>query len=101
MQITFFDEGVNRIWYRPSNFLEGLEVKIRLWDPDLMRSLYIDFTELEEGLYYLDYSFNKRGPWVGIIYENDTKITSTTFTVGMRRPGIVRYNQNEHNSLIS
>ena len=89
--VVFFDGGINRVWYRPVNFLEGLDVKLRLWDPDLIKKDLIDFTELEEGLYYLDYSFNKRGSWIGIVYEDEVKVTSTTFNIGMRRPGIVRY----------
>lgn len=89
--IVYFDIGVNRIWYRPASFAEGLGIQIQLWDPDLVKREVANFTELEEGLYYLDYNFNKRGSWVGIVYENDVKKISTTFAVGMREFGIVRY----------
>lgn len=93
--IVYFDEGINRIWYRPVNFQIGLDVQLRLWDPDLSKKNLQKFTEFEEGLYYLDYNFDQRGTWMGIIYENEIKITANTFSVGMRQPGIVRYIKKE------
>lgn len=89
--VIYFDEGINRVWYRPSGFQTGLNIHLQLWDPDLNKKNLQDFIEFEEGLYYLDYSFNKRGSWIGIVYEDETKTGSSTFNVGMRRPGIVRY----------
>lgn len=93
--IVYFDEGVNRVWYRPLSFQTGLDVQLRLWNPDLEEQDLQNFTEFEEGLYYLNYDFNKRGTWMGIIYENGIKRTANTFSVGMQRPGIVRYIKKE------
>lgn len=89
--IIYFDEGINRVWYKSIGFRIGLSIQLQLWDPDLDKKNLQDFIEFEEGLYYLDYSFNKRGSWIGIAYENGIKTESSTFNVGMRRPGIVRY----------
>lgn len=89
--VVYFDEGINRVWYRPTGFKIGLNVQLRLWDPDLNKMDLQSFTELEEGLYYLDYNFCKRGLWVGIVYENGTKIGSSTFNIGIPWPGVVRY----------
>lgn len=89
--VVYFDEGVNRVWYKSVNFNVGLSVQLRLWDPDLNKKGLQEFNELEEGLYYLDYNFCKRGIWIGIVYENGTKVTSSTFNVGIQWPGIVRY----------
>lgn len=87
--IVYFDEGVNRVWYKPANFQTGLAVTIRLYDPDLKLRVPTQFTEFQEGLYYVDFNFDKRGSWIGIVYENGVKVTSDTFSVGMSRPGIV------------
>ena len=89
--VVYFDEGVNRVWYRPIGFKTGLSVQLQLWSPDLNKKELQTFTELEEGLYYLDYNFSCSGTWVGIVYENGTKVGSSTFGVGIQWPGIVRY----------
>lgn len=93
--LTYFDEGINKVWYSPSDFQTGLNVQLQLWDPKLDKKDLQDFTEFKEGLYYLDYDFNKRGTWIGIIYENGNKVTSSPFSIGMRRPGIVIYKKKE------
>lgn len=93
--LTYFDEGINRVWYRPSNFQTGLNIQLRLWDPKLGKRNLQDFIEFEEGLYYLDHDFNQRGTWIGIVYENGVKVTSSTFSIGMRRPGVVIYKKKE------
>ena len=94
--LTYFDEGISRVWYSPSNFQTGLDIQLRLWDPKLGKKDLQDFTEFEEGLYYLDYDFDQRGTWIGIVYENGNKITSSSFSIGMRRPGIVIHKKRIH-----
>ena len=91
--LTYFDEGINRVWYSPSNFRTGLDIQLRLWNPKLDKKDLQNFTEFEEGLYYLDYDFDQRGTWIGIVYENGVKATSSPFSIGMRRPGIVVHNK--------
>jgi len=88
--VIYFDEGINRVFYRPPNFGTGLTIAIQLWDAHLQKRPLRIFKELEEGLYYLDYDFNQRGNWVGIVYENGEKETSQTFQIGMARPGVIK-----------
>ena len=90
--VVYFDEGINRIWYASLTFQTGLVITCYLWDPNLIESGLHTFTEFKEGLYYFDFNFNKRGSWVGLFYENEVKKIPQTFSVGMSRPGIVRYN---------
>jgi len=44
-----------------------------LWSPNLVKSDLQTFTEIEEGLYYLDYDFATAGAWPLIIYEDGSK----------------------------
>lgn len=89
--VIYFDEGINRVWYRPTGFRIGLNVQLQLWNSNLNKKNLQTFIELEEGLYYLDYNFDQRGTWVGIVYENGVKVGSSTFGIGIQWPGIVRY----------
>lgn len=62
--------GSNRIVYKATDFKAGVAVTAHLWSPSLAKSELQMFTELEEGLYYLDHDFAEAGSWPLIVYEN-------------------------------
>lgn len=76
-----YKTGINRIVYKAQGFAEGKAVKAYLWSPSLEKSALQTFTEIELGLYYLDYNFTSAGTWIGLFYENDIAKTFGTFRV--------------------
>lgn len=91
--IIYFNGGRNRVWYRATKFQSGLDIKIKLVGPDFSVFPLTDLVEWKnEGVYWFDFNFDKRGTWLGIIYENGAKITSNTFHIDVIQPGIITHN---------
>lgn len=76
-----FIEGRNRVVYKSEGFKTDLTVTVKFWDPFLETTPLIQFTELGEGLYYLDFNFNHEGTWIGLLYENGVKKGTQTYKV--------------------
>ncbi len=62
--------GVNRIVYKAWGFSTGKTVTAYLWSPTLEKSALQTLSEIELGLYYLDFSFSSVGPWLVLFYED-------------------------------
>ena len=73
--------GVNRIIYKSENFATGKTVTAYFWNPSLAKSALQTFTEIELGLYYLDYNFSVAGTFIGLFYENAVAKTFHPFRV--------------------
>ena len=73
--------GVERIAYKAKGFATGKTVTAYIWSPTLVKSLEQALTELEDGIYYLDYNFSTEGSHIGIFYEDGVPQTFTTFRV--------------------
>ena len=58
-----------------------MTVTAYIWNPSLVKSDLQTFTEVELGLYYLDYNFTVSGTYFGIFYEDDVAKTSGVFRV--------------------
>jgi|SRR3972149_1496652 len=65
-----FQKGIERIVYKSKNFITGKVITAYIWSPSLVKSSLQLLTELEDGLYYLDYNFNETGTFFGIFHEN-------------------------------
>lgn len=78
-----YEQSRKRIFYKANNFATDKTVTAYLWDPNLNKSSLQTFTELEEGLYYLDYTFDKEGSYVGKFYEDDIPTVSGVFDIVM------------------
>jgi len=78
--------GVNRIVYRSVKFATGLTVTAYIWSPTLVKSALQTFTEVELGLYYLDYDFASLGTYFGLFYENTVAKASGVFRVTRLAP---------------
>ncbi|GAH60534.1 unnamed protein product, partial [marine sediment metagenome] len=78
-----YTTGVNRIVYRSVGFATGLTVTAHFWSPATppVRSGLQTFTEVELGLYRLDYNFASLGTYFGLFYETAVATTSGVFRV--------------------
>jgi len=76
-----YSTGSNRVIYTAENFGTGKTVTAYFWNPSLVKSALQTFTEIELGLYYLDYSFASLGAYVGLFYENAVAKTTGVFRV--------------------
>lgn len=75
-----YKRGVNRLFYQPSSFHSAV-VEAYFYTPKLVKTETYIFTELENGLYYLDYKFEDIGEYLGIFFEDSIKIASKVFKV--------------------
>lgn len=73
--------GANRLIYKAQNFATGITVTAYFWNPSLVKSALQTFTEIELGLYYLDYNFTQVGTYGALFYENGVKKTMGTYRV--------------------
>jgi len=73
--------GVSRILYKAEGFATGKTVTGYFWNPSLTKSALQTFTELEQGLYYLDYDFTVTGTYLSLFYENSVAKASGVFRV--------------------
>lgn len=85
-----YSTGVHRLSYQSIGFLEGVDVTCHIWNPTGEQSTLQIFTELVEGLYFLDYDFVKYGVYTVIVYEGGVKKKSNTYRI-QAPPGIVRH----------
>ena len=76
-----YTTGTNRIAYRAESFATGKTVTAFIWSPALVKSALQTFTEVELGLYYLDYNFASIGTYLGLFYENAVAKASGVFRV--------------------
>jgi len=76
-----YSTGTNRILYRAETFGTEKTVTAYFWNPSLEKSDLQTFTEIEQGLYYLDYNFASEGTYIGLFYEDGTKKASQVFRV--------------------
>jgi len=67
--ISFDSTGTQRLVYKSETFVESLTVTAYLWSPSLVKSDLQTFTEVEDGLYYLDYNFSVTGTYIGLFME--------------------------------
>jgi len=81
-----YTTGANRIVYRSVGFAAGLTVTAYIWSPTLVRSALQTFTEVELGLYYLDYDFASVGTYMGTFYEGGVATASGVFRVTRLAP---------------
>jgi len=61
--------GQNRIVYQTKSF-NTVEVTAYIYNPDLEQSELYTLSELEPGIYYLDYAFNRIGDYIMVTFEN-------------------------------
>jgi len=76
-----YTTGVNRIAYKSENFGTGKTVTAYFWNPSLIKSDLQTFTEIELGLYYLDYDFVNAGTYIGLFHEDGIAKTFGVFRV--------------------
>lgn len=76
-----YTTGVNRIIYKAEGFATGKTVTGYLWSPAKVKSSLQAFTELELGLYYLDFDFASAGTWTGVFFEGGVAKTPGVFRV--------------------
>jgi len=79
-----------RLFYKAAGFKEGITVTGYFIQPDLSKTAMLAFTELYDGIYYLDFDFAKCGPYCGIFFENTIPSIVQVFRQG-RYPGIIEY----------
>jgi len=77
----YYNTGTNRIVYKSQDFTTGLTVTGYIWSPSLVKSALQTFTEVEGGLYYLDYNFTAFGIWFGKFYEDGVATIHGNFSV--------------------
>lgn len=72
-----FGTGISRLFYRAAKNQTGLTVTAYLWSPATppAKSALQTFTELEGGIYYLDFNFTAYGAWAALFYENGQPTT--------------------------
>ena len=56
---VLYTTGANRIVYKAESFGASKTVTAYFWNPSLEKSSLQTFTEIELGLYYLDYDFEE------------------------------------------
>ena len=67
---TYLGIATHRIIYKAVGFAPGKTVTAYIWSPALVKSAEQTFTEVSDGIYYLDYAFLSEGTYFGIFYEN-------------------------------
>lgn len=79
--IQFYSIGTDRIVYKSVDFKTGKNVTVYVWDPDLNKSGLKTLTEIEDGLYYIDYTFHEEGVYIGLFHEDGVPTITSTFRV--------------------
>jgi len=74
--------GKNRVFYKASNFQEGLTVSAYVVNPDLTESDNFNLVEIADGIYYFDYVFKQYGKYGCLIRENGEKKLFVAIQVG-------------------
>jgi len=78
---TYFGIATHRIIYKASSFGLGKTVTAYIWNPSLAKSALQTFTEVSDGLYYLDYAFAVSGTHFGVFYEGGVATLSGVFRI--------------------
>ena len=78
---TYYGAGTHRIVYKSISFATGLTVTAYICNDNLDKSALQTFTEVSDGLYYLDYSFAAEETYFGKFYEGGTGTTMGAFHV--------------------
>jgi hypothetical protein len=78
---TYYGAGTHRLVYKAVGFATGLTVTAYIWNASLTKSGLQTFTEVSDGLYYLDYSFAAVGDYFGKFYEDGTGTVMGSFRV--------------------
>ena len=74
-----FQTGIQRIFYSTKNSVTGKIVTMKSYCP-LLNCLPIDtFTEIDDGLYYLDFNFEKIGSYIATLYEDGVVIGAIVY----------------------
>jgi len=74
-----YQRGIQRIFYSTKNSVAGKIVTMKSYCP-LLNCLPIDtFTEIGDGLYYLDFNFEKIGNYIATLYENGVVIGTIVY----------------------
>ena len=81
MATTFYGIGSHRLIYKSENFGTGKVVTAYIWNHSLVKSALQTFTEVSDGLYYLNYYFAATGTYFGKFYEDAAATVSGTFKV--------------------
>ena len=81
MASVLYRTGLNRIFYQAKNFEVGKTVTGYIWSPELKKTETFTFTELEDGLYYYDHTFEMAGTHGGLFFENGEPTRSLVFRV--------------------
>ena len=81
MSTLLYEVGTHRIVYKAEAFATGITVTAYIWNPSLTKSALQTFTEVEEGLYYLDYNFTVVGTYMGKFYEDGVAKTPGVFRI--------------------
>jgi len=76
-----YTTGINRVIYKAEGFATGKTVTGYLWSPAKVKSSLQTLTELELGLYYLDFDFASAGTWTGVFFEGGVAKTPGVFRV--------------------
>lgn len=84
--VELFKKGTERLVYKAKNFATGKTVTAFIWDPSFLKSPLLTLTELEKGLYYLDYNFTQEGTYIGLFYENGKESAMGVFRVEASLP---------------
>ena len=78
---TLYGIGAHRLVYKAGAFATGKTVTAYVWSPTLVRSDLQTFTEVSDGLYYLDYTFGVVGTHFCKLYEDDVATTVGTYRI--------------------
>jgi hypothetical protein len=78
---TFHGTGTHRLIYKAVEFATGLTVTAYIWNNALTKSALQTFTEVSDGLYYLDYNFVAEETYFGKFYEGGAAATSGSFRI--------------------
>jgi len=83
---TFSGTGTHRLIYKSVNFVTGLTVTAYIWNAALTKSALQTFTEVSDGLYYLDYNFAALGVHAGKFYEGGVGTIMGSFDIVVAAP---------------
>jgi len=78
---TYIGVTTHRMVYKAAAFATSKTVTAYIWNPSLTKSALQTFTEVSDGLYYLDYAFAVLGTHFGVFYENDVAMVSGVFRI--------------------
>jgi len=81
-----YPPGRHRIFYRSTSFQSGLDVTVIMLGPDDVWTDEVPLEDVGNGLYRLDYLFNREGTWVGLFSEDGVKKVTQNFLVLRERP---------------